>query len=57
MQLFLRRVPDEIDEAVRQCITSDVTDALQSVRTIGDRFVINDKLWWGRSGERVRICA
>jgi hypothetical protein len=54
MQVDVRCTPGEIEDAIRDRITSDVTDALNSIRTVGNEFVVNDTPWYGPNGGKVR---
>ncbi len=42
MQVHVRKTPDEVDAAVVQQVTGDVTAALQAVATSGTQFIVND---------------
>jgi hypothetical protein len=53
MQVQVRAFPDEVDESVLNRITGDVTAALQSVRTAGDQFIVNDTIWYGFNGKKI----
>jgi hypothetical protein len=47
MQVQVRAAPTEINQIIRDRVIEDVTASLQSVTTQGNRFVINDTLWYG----------
>ena len=47
MQVQVRAAPIEINQVIRDRVIEDVTESLQSVTTRGNRFVVNDTLWYG----------
>lgn len=47
MQVHVRAAPAEVHQSIRDRVTADVSESLQSVKTDGERFVINDTLWYG----------
>jgi hypothetical protein len=54
MQVQIRQIPDEIDEALRDRITDDVSAALASVCTVGNQFIVNDTIWYGENTKGVK---
>jgi hypothetical protein len=54
MQITARKTPEEVDQTVRDRVYRDVEDALSSVVTSGDRFIVNDTPWYAVSGGRLK---
>src|SRR4051812_25015815 len=47
MQVDVRCTPAEVDAAVRDRVTKDVTEALKAVCTINNQFIVNPTVWYG----------
>lgn len=52
MKVKTRQVPQGIDSSVLERIERDVKLALMSVKTQGDKFIINDTVWWSNQEAR-----
>ena len=51
---FSPSAPNLIPEVVYSAIVSDVSTALNSLVTVGDRFVVNDTIWRKRATKNNR---
>jgi hypothetical protein len=46
MKISVLAEPDEVPDAIKALVTQEVSTALQDVKTIGSRFIVNDTLWY-----------
>jgi len=52
MKAEVLRVPEELDKDTCELVAGEIVEALGKIVTKGDRFVINDTLWYKNNGKK-----